>query len=230
MLSHSTRDASCFLLVDRLAVGRQQSPDKPYWRDLRNLRVAEELRHGNQNMMRERRHLFVMALRDRTAVRAIARAFTCAPNPIGHASRWGGFPREGCCADTYRPAESFARSLWNFTTNPRVLSVRHPSALTQAGFLAPRRGPHKGTRMTARVQSVASLCALVLLTILRACRPRPADAQPIGFGDRPDPGTVEGHRNAMDEAAETRRYKGYGNDSRQNGPFGINSLHKNALG
>jgi hypothetical protein len=24
----------------------------------------------------------------------------------------------------------------------------------------------------------------------------------IGFGDRPDPGTVEGHRNAMDEAAE----------------------------
>jgi hypothetical protein len=30
--------------------------------------------------------------------------------------------------------------------------------------------------------------------------------KPIGFGDRPDPGTVEGHRNAMDEAAETRRY------------------------
>lgn len=31
--------------------------------------------------------------------------------------------------------------------------------------------------------------------------------KPIGFGDRPDPGTVEGHRNTMDEAAETRRYK-----------------------
>jgi hypothetical protein len=30
--------------------------------------------------------------------------------------------------------------------------------------------------------------------------------KPIGFGDRPDPGTVEGHRNAMAEAAETRRY------------------------
>jgi hypothetical protein len=30
--------------------------------------------------------------------------------------------------------------------------------------------------------------------------------EPIGFGDRPDSGTVEGHRNAMDEAAETRRY------------------------
>jgi hypothetical protein len=30
--------------------------------------------------------------------------------------------------------------------------------------------------------------------------------KPIGFGDRPDPGTVESHRNAMDEAAETRRY------------------------
>jgi hypothetical protein len=30
--------------------------------------------------------------------------------------------------------------------------------------------------------------------------------KPIGFGDRPDPGTVEGHRDAMDEAAETRRY------------------------
>ena len=28
----------------------------------------------------------------------------------------------------------------------------------------------------------------------------------VGFGDRPDPGTVEGHRNAMDKAAETRRY------------------------
>jgi len=30
--------------------------------------------------------------------------------------------------------------------------------------------------------------------------------KPIGFGDRPDPGTVEGHLNAIDEAAETRRY------------------------
>ena len=30
--------------------------------------------------------------------------------------------------------------------------------------------------------------------------------KPIAFGDRPDPGTVEGHRNAMSEAAETRRY------------------------
>jgi hypothetical protein len=30
--------------------------------------------------------------------------------------------------------------------------------------------------------------------------------KPIGFGDRPDPGTVEGHRNAMAEAAETRLY------------------------
>jgi hypothetical protein len=30
--------------------------------------------------------------------------------------------------------------------------------------------------------------------------------KPIGFGDRPDPGTVEGHRNAMAEAAETRQY------------------------
>jgi hypothetical protein len=29
---------------------------------------------------------------------------------------------------------------------------------------------------------------------------------PIGFGDRPDPGTVEGHLNSMEEAAETRRY------------------------
>jgi hypothetical protein len=29
---------------------------------------------------------------------------------------------------------------------------------------------------------------------------------PIGFGDRPDPGTVEGHLNARAEAAETRRY------------------------
>jgi len=30
--------------------------------------------------------------------------------------------------------------------------------------------------------------------------------KPIGFGDRPDPGTVEGHRNAMQEAAEDREY------------------------
>jgi hypothetical protein len=30
--------------------------------------------------------------------------------------------------------------------------------------------------------------------------------KPIGFGDGPDPGTVEGHRKAMDEARETRRY------------------------
>jgi hypothetical protein len=30
--------------------------------------------------------------------------------------------------------------------------------------------------------------------------------KPIGFGDRPDPGTVEGHRNAMAEAAENRAY------------------------
>jgi hypothetical protein len=30
--------------------------------------------------------------------------------------------------------------------------------------------------------------------------------KPIKFGDRPDPGTVEGHRNAMVEAAETRSY------------------------
>jgi hypothetical protein len=30
--------------------------------------------------------------------------------------------------------------------------------------------------------------------------------KPIGFGDQPDPGTVEGHLNAMEEAAETRRY------------------------
>jgi hypothetical protein len=30
--------------------------------------------------------------------------------------------------------------------------------------------------------------------------------KPIGFGDRPDPGTVEGHLKAMEEAAETRRY------------------------
>jgi hypothetical protein len=31
--------------------------------------------------------------------------------------------------------------------------------------------------------------------------------KPIGFGDRPDPGSVEGHRNAVAEAAETRQYK-----------------------
>jgi hypothetical protein len=30
--------------------------------------------------------------------------------------------------------------------------------------------------------------------------------KPIGFGDRPDPDTVEGHRNTVAEAAETRRY------------------------
>ena len=30
--------------------------------------------------------------------------------------------------------------------------------------------------------------------------------KPIKFGDRPDPGIVEGHRNAMAEAAETRSY------------------------
>jgi hypothetical protein len=30
--------------------------------------------------------------------------------------------------------------------------------------------------------------------------------KPIRFGDRPDPGTVEGHRAAMAEAAETRAY------------------------
>jgi hypothetical protein len=30
--------------------------------------------------------------------------------------------------------------------------------------------------------------------------------KPISFGDRPNPGTVEGHRNAMAEAAETRQY------------------------
>jgi hypothetical protein len=30
--------------------------------------------------------------------------------------------------------------------------------------------------------------------------------KPIGFGDRPDPGTVEGHRNTLAEAAETRQY------------------------
>jgi hypothetical protein len=28
--------------------------------------------------------------------------------------------------------------------------------------------------------------------------------KPIGFGDRPDPDTVEGHLNAEAEAAETR--------------------------
>lgn len=28
--------------------------------------------------------------------------------------------------------------------------------------------------------------------------------KPIGFGDSPDPGTVEGRLNAMDEVAETR--------------------------
>jgi hypothetical protein len=30
--------------------------------------------------------------------------------------------------------------------------------------------------------------------------------KPIGFGDKPNPDTVEGHRNAMADAAETRRY------------------------
>ena len=30
--------------------------------------------------------------------------------------------------------------------------------------------------------------------------------KPIGFGDRPDPSTVEGHRNTLAEAAETRQY------------------------
>jgi hypothetical protein len=30
--------------------------------------------------------------------------------------------------------------------------------------------------------------------------------KPIGFGDRPDPDTVEGHRNRVAEAAETRAY------------------------
>jgi hypothetical protein len=30
--------------------------------------------------------------------------------------------------------------------------------------------------------------------------------RPIGFGDRPDPDTVEGHLDAEAEAAETRRY------------------------
>jgi hypothetical protein len=30
--------------------------------------------------------------------------------------------------------------------------------------------------------------------------------KPIKFGDKPDPATVEGHRNAMAEAAETRAY------------------------
>jgi hypothetical protein len=32
--------------------------------------------------------------------------------------------------------------------------------------------------------------------------------KPIGFGDRPTPGTVEGHRNAMAEAAEPRKLIG----------------------
>ena len=30
--------------------------------------------------------------------------------------------------------------------------------------------------------------------------------KPMGFGDAPDPRTVEGHQAAMQEAAETRRY------------------------
>jgi hypothetical protein len=30
--------------------------------------------------------------------------------------------------------------------------------------------------------------------------------KPIGFGDRPDPDTVEGHLNARAEAAEDRKY------------------------
>ena len=30
--------------------------------------------------------------------------------------------------------------------------------------------------------------------------------KPIKFGDGPDPGTVEGHLNAVAEAAETRKY------------------------
>ncbi len=30
--------------------------------------------------------------------------------------------------------------------------------------------------------------------------------KPIGFGDRPDTRTVEGHRNALQEAADTRDY------------------------
>jgi hypothetical protein len=30
--------------------------------------------------------------------------------------------------------------------------------------------------------------------------------KPIGFGDKPDPATVEGHLNAKAEAAETRKY------------------------
>ena len=30
--------------------------------------------------------------------------------------------------------------------------------------------------------------------------------KPIHFGDGPDPGTVEGHRNRVAEAAETRAY------------------------
>jgi hypothetical protein len=30
--------------------------------------------------------------------------------------------------------------------------------------------------------------------------------KPTGFGDGPDPGTVEAHRHATEEAAETRQY------------------------
>jgi hypothetical protein len=30
--------------------------------------------------------------------------------------------------------------------------------------------------------------------------------KPIDFGDKPNPGTIEGHRNTLAEAAETRRY------------------------
>lgn len=30
--------------------------------------------------------------------------------------------------------------------------------------------------------------------------------KPICFGDKPDPGTVEGHRKVLAEAAETRQY------------------------
>jgi hypothetical protein len=33
-----------------------------------------------------------------------------------------------------------------------------------------------------------------------------SSTSPSDSGDRPDPGTVEGHRNAMAEAAETRDY------------------------
>jgi hypothetical protein len=35
---------------------------------------------------------------------------------------------------------------------------------------------------------------------------RVRQSKPIKFGDGPDPGTVEGHRNKMIEAAETRSY------------------------